>query len=600
MQTAKATPASIMANDRLALLRTELRRQGLDGFVVPHSDEHQGEYIPPSAERLAWLTGFTGSAGAAVVLADRAALFVDGRYTLQAARQVDTTLYQHLHLIEQPPHQWLAASLATGARVGYDPWLLTPGGVDQLQKACDKAGAQLIACAESPLDAVWTDQPTPPMAPVVPHPVAFAGKTSEQKRAELTQELAAAGLDAAVLSASESIAWLLNLRGGDVPYTPMPLSFGLLHQDGTVALFIDGGKLSPDTIGHLGNAVSVATPQDLGPALDRLAGKRVRLDKDSVPAWIRDRLRAAKAEIDLGDDPCAIPRACKNDVELNGFRQAHRRDGVALVRFFAWLSQAALDGSVTELSAADRLERFRERGEHYRGLSFSTISAAGPHAALPHYHVTQESNRKLAPGELYLVDSGGQYLDGTTDVTRTVAIGAAGDEERRRFTQVLKGHIALARCRFPKGTTGSQIDCLARLALWSDGVDFDHGTGHGVGSYLSVHEGPQRISKIPNAIVLAPGMILSDEPGYYKAGAYGIRTENLLVVRPWPGHGERETCEFETLTLAPIDLALIDRDLLNEEEAAWLNAYHARVRSDLSPLLDGPTAAWLAEATRAI
>ncbi|MTJ82080.1 MAG: aminopeptidase P family protein [Telmatospirillum sp.] len=588
------------ASERLQRLRALLAERGLEGFVVPHSDEHQGEYIPPSAERLAWLTGFTGSAGMAIVLAARAALFVDGRYTIQAASQSDTGLYEQCHLIEQPPHRWLAETAPAGARIGYDPWLHTAQGVDQLRAACAKAGAHLVACEDSPLDAAWTDRPAAPLAAAVPQPVEFAGRSSEQKRADLARALEAEAIDAAVLSAPESIAWLLNLRGGDVPFTPMPLSFGLVHKDGTVDLFIAPEKLSAGTRRHLGNAVRIGTPADLAGALDRLSGKKVRLDQASAPAWIGDRLTSSGARVDLGADFCALPRACKNDVELDGSRRAHLRDGAALTRFLAWLQDAALTGDLTEIAAADRLEQFRAGGQHFRGLSFSTISAAGPHAALPHYHATPDSDRRLAKGELYLVDSGGQYLDGTTDVTRTVAIGPAGAEERRRFTQVLKGHIALARCRFPKGTTGSQIDCLARVALWADGVDFDHGTGHGVGSYLSVHEGPQRIAKAPNSHPLLPGMVLSDEPGYYKEGAYGIRIENLLAVRKDDTGGDREFFSFETLTLAPIDLALIDRTLLTDEEAAWLNAYHGRVRTELTPLLDGPTADWLARATKAI
>jgi Xaa-Pro aminopeptidase len=593
-------PATTSASDRLQRLRDELRRRDLDGFFIPHSDEHQGEYIPASAERLAWLTGFTGSAGAAVVLEDRAALFVDGRYTIQAAKQSDTTLYQQAHLIEEPPHSWLATALRSGARLGYDPWLLTRSMVSQLDEACRKAGAILVPCSTNPLDAVWTDRPQPPASPIVPHTIDFSGQTSEQKRSDLARTLSEADLDAAVLSAPESIAWLLNLRADDVPYTPLPRAFGILHRDGTVDLFAAEDRISSETRRHLGNACRVLPPADLGPALDQLKGKRIRLDQASAPAWIGDRLTEAGATVDLGADPCALPRATKNAVELEGFRHAHRRDGAALVRFLAWLETAARTEPLTEISVADRLEDFRRTGEHFQGLSFSTISAAGPDAALPHYHATPASNRALAAGQLYLVDSGGQYLDGTTDVTRTVAIGTAGALERRRFTQVLKGHIALARCRFPKGTTGSQIDCLARLALWADGVDYDHGTGHGVGSYLSVHEGPQRIAKLPNSQLLLPGMILSDEPGYYKEGAFGIRTENLLAVRRWDGEGERETYEFEVLTLAPIDLALIDRDALSAEEVHWLNRYHARVRDELTPLLDATTAAWLAQATRAL
>jgi Xaa-Pro aminopeptidase len=588
------------ATDHVARLREELARRGLDGFVIPHSDEHQGEYLPPSSLRLAWISGFSGSAGVAVVLADKAALFVDGRYTLQAADEVDRGLFEQRHLIEQPPHRWLTTALPAGARLGYDPWLHTPKGVEQLRQACGKAGAHLVACDDNPLDKVWTDRPAPPQAPVLAHPIAFSGRDALQKRSDLARELTGEKIDAAVISAPDSIAWLLNLRGGDVPFAPLPLAFAILHKDASVELFIDERKLSSETIQHLGNAVHAKAPAMLGPSLDALAGRHVRLDMATAPAWIAERLQRATAKIAPGEDPCALPRACKNPVELEGSRRAHRRDGAALVRFLAWLSTAATDGKASELSVAEAVDGFRDGGEHYRGPSFPTISAAGPNAALPHYHATETSNRKLAAGELFLVDSGGQYLDGTTDVTRTVAIGAAGAEEKRRFTLVLKGHIALARARFPKGTTGSQLDCLARQALWAEGLDYDHGTGHGVGSYLSVHEGPQRISKMPNDQALLPGMVLSNEPGYYKAGAYGIRIENLLAVQPWPGSGERETLAFETLTLAPIDLALVERSLLSAEEADWLNAYHVRVRDELTPQLDAPTAAWLAEATRKV
>jgi Xaa-Pro aminopeptidase len=589
---------------RLAALRRQLARRHLDGFIVPRSDEHQGEYVPPSAKRLGWLTGFSGSAGVAVVLTDRAALFVDGRYTLQAQAQVDLSLFTLQHLIDQPPQQWLAEVLTAGARLGYDPWLHTPNEVDRLHQACDRAGAALTACPDNPLDAVWTDRPAPPLAPVVPHPLDFAGKSAADKVKDVAAQLVSDKLDAAVLTAPDSIAWLLNLRGGDVEFTPLPLSFGLIHADATVDLFIDPRKLSPDLSCHLGGAVRVAPPEHFGPALDRLGGKRVSLDPAAAPAWALDRLSAAQARVERSTDPCAVLKACKNAVELDGTRAAHRRDGAALVRFLAWLESAAANGDLTELAAADRLEVFRRAGDHYRGPSFPTIPGAGPNGAVVHYRATEATNRRLEPGHLFLVDSGGQYLDGTTDVTRTLAVRGAGrlpgDEERRTFTLVLKGHIALAACRFPRGTTGSQLDALARRSLWGEGLDYDHGTGHGVGSYLSVHEGPQRISKLPNAQPLLPGMIVSDEPGYYKAGHYGIRIENLLAVRPWDCSGERLMLEFEVLTLAPIDLCLVDRGLLGGAEAEWLNAYHARVRETLTPLLDPPTADWLAEATRPI
>jgi Xaa-Pro aminopeptidase len=586
------------AAERLAALRAELARRGVAGFIVPRADEHQGEYVPERAQRLAWLTGFTGSAGLAIVLADKAAIFVDGRYTLQAADQVDGALFQHRHLTEQPASEWIADNLRRGETLGYDPWLHTVTELERYRAAAEKAGGSLAPLRDNPLDAVWADRPGPPLATVQKHELAFAGESAEAKRARIAETLAKAGVEAAVLTQPDSIAWLLNIRGGDVEHTPLPLGFAIARRDRTVELFVEPQKLAPGLDAHLGNAVSVAAPGQFGPALDRLAGKRVLLDPATAASWIFDRLGAAKAEVQRGQDPCVLPKACKNAVEIEGARRAHRRDGVALARFLAWLSR---QGGVKEIAASDRLEAFRREGEHFRDLSFATISGAGPNGAIVHYRATPASERVLEPGSLYLVDSGAQYLDGTTDVTRTVAIGTPTAEMRDRFTRVLKGHIAIARCRFPKGTTGSQLDALARYALWQAGLDFDHGTGHGVGSYLSVHEGPHRISKIPNTQPLLPGMIVSDEPGYYKAGAYGIRIENLVLVQPVEIAGaEREMLGFETLTLAPIDRALVDPALLAEEERSWIDRYHVRVREEISPLLDGETARWLAAATAPI
>ncbi len=593
------TPSS--AAERLAALRSELARRQLDGFIVPHADAHQGEYLPPHAERLAWLTGFDGSAGAAVVLADKAAIFVDGRYTLQVRQQVDTALYDPQHLIGEPPHTWLAANLAAGARIGYDPWLHTPTQLGRLRKACTRAGAALVACDGNPIDAVWAGQPAPPTAPVVPHEARFAGRDAASKREDIAATLRDDGVKATVLTQADSIAWLLNIRGGDVARTPLPLSFAVVYDDATVELFLDPAKATRALPAHLGNAVSVAAPDQLGPALDRLgaAGARIRASPDSAAAWIFDRLEAAGAEIHRADDPCTLPKARKNETELAGTRAAHRRDGVALCRFLAWLPGAAGGGALSELDAVARLRGFREDGEHFRDLSFDTISGAGANGAIVHYRVTDETNRQLEPGTLYLVDSGAQYLDGTTDVTRTIAIGAPTAEMRDRFTRVLKGHIALATARFPKGTTGAQLDTLARFHLWQAGLDYDHGTGHGVGSYLGVHEGPQRISKAGSTVALEPGMIVSNEPGYYKEGAYGIRVENLVTVVPvdGPPGGERELLGFETLTLAPIDRALVDHEMLTPQETAWLEAYHARVREAIGPQLDAATRAWLEDAT---
>jgi Xaa-Pro aminopeptidase len=594
--------ARVPRPERLARLRQELAARGLDGFVVPRSDEHQGEYVPPRGQRLAWLTGFSGSAGIAVVLRDRAALFVDGRYTLQAAAQIDTGMFEIRHLVEERPAQWIAATLGVGQVLGYDSWLHTPQEIERLRAGAEKAGAVLRAEGDNPVDRVWLGQPAPPLAPVVPHPECFTGESAQSKRTRLAHGLQREGVAAAVLTMPESIAWLLNIRGGDVPHTPLPLSFAILRQDGTVALFIDRRKLAPGLDRHLGNAVTIMSPERLGPELDALAGEgnRVQVDPATAAAWIFDRLQAADAKLHRAADSCLLPKACKNAAEIDGTRAAHRRDGGALTRFLAWLAHEASKGALSEIAASDKLEAFRREGEHFRDLSFPTISGAGSNGAIVHYRATPETEKRLEPGSLYLLDSGAQYLDGTTDVTRTIAIGEPSAEMRDRFTRVLKGHIALALARFPKGTSGTQLDAFARRALWQKGLDYDHGTGHGVGSYLGVHEGPQRISKAPNTQALLPGMIVSNEPGYYKTGAYGIRIENLVLVQPADGPAEREMLGFETLTLAPIDRNLIDPSLLDNDEIAWLDAYHARVRETLTPLLDATTARWLAAATEPI
>src|SRR5215469_3308666 len=588
--------------NRLFRLREELTMHSIDGFIVPRADEHQGEYVPPRGQRLAWLTGFTGSAGLAIVLRDRAALFVDGRYTLQAAAQVDTRSFEIHHLIDEPPAQWVSGALARGTVLGYDPWLHTPNEAERFRAGAQKAGAELCAVTKNPVDRVWSESPAPPLAPVVPHPDRFAGETSQSKRARLGRGLADEGVAAALLTMPESIAWLLNIRGGDVPHTPLPLSFAMLRRDGSVTLFIDPRKLAPGLERHFGNEVTVMSPEALGPALDVLAaeGGRVQADPATAASWIFDRLQAAKADIHRANDPCLLPKACKNPTEIDGTRAAHRRDGAALTRFLAWLAREAPKEGLAEIAASDQLEAFRREGEHFRDLSFPTISGAGSNGAIVHYRATPETEKRLEPGSLYLLDSGAQYLDGTTDVTRTISIGEPTKEMRDRFTRVLKGHIALALARFPRGTTGTQLDAFARRALWQEGLDYDHGTGHGVGSYLGVHEGPQRISKAPNGQPLLPGMIVSNEPGYYKTGAYGIRIENLVLVQPAADGAEREMLGFETLTLAPIDRNLIEPSLLDEEEIDWLDTYHERVRETLTPLVDPDTAHWLAEATRPV
>jgi Xaa-Pro aminopeptidase len=583
--------------ERLTRLRAELKRRGLDGFLVPRTDECQGEYVPASAQRLAWLTGFTGSAGLAIVLPDVAAIFVDGRYTLQAAAEVDATLFQHRHVSQEPPADWIAANLKPGAALGYDSRLHTLGEVERYKNAAGKAGGRLVALDDNPVDAVWTDRPAPPLQPVVPHELRFAGEAADVKRTRIAAALVV-GVDGAVITAPDSIAWLLNIRGGDVPHTPLPLSFAVLHRDASVDLFIDRRKLTPGLDAYLGPAVRIAEPASFGPYLEGLgaSGRRFQADPANAAAWVFDRLGSAAQ---AAPDPCALPKACKNAVELEGARTAHRRDGAALSRFLAWLARNAGSGKLREIAVSDRLEEFRRGGDLFRDLSFPTISGAGSNGAIVHYHAMPETERGLEPGSLYLVDSGAQYLDGTTDVTRTVAIGEISAEMKDRFTRVLKGHIALATCRLPTGTTGSQLDAFARAPLWQIGLDYDHGTGHGVGSYLGVHEGPQRISKMPSAQKLMPGMIVSNEPGYYKTGAYGIRIENLVVVQTVaPGEGGPDLLGFETLTLAPIDRAAIDKSLLGPPELDWLNAYHARVCAELTPLVDAETAAWLKDVTR--
>jgi len=587
------------AAEKLARLRAELKRRSVTGYLVPRADEYQGEYVPASAQRLAWLTGFTGSAGLAVILAENAAVFVDGRYTLQVEAEVDGTLYERRHISESPASRWIAENLKPAEAIGYDPKLHTLGEVERYRAAAEKAGGKLLALEGNVVDVIWTDRPPPPLTPVVPQELRFAGESADLKRARIAAALAD-GADAVILTAVDSIAWLLNIRGSDVPHTPLPLSFAVLHRDASVDLFIERAKIGAATFAYLGAGVRIAAPANFGSFLEGLAaaGKHIQVDPANAAAWVFDRLGAAALR---ATDPCQLPKACKNAAELDGTRAAHRRDGAALTRFLAWLAREAPKGGLREIEVSDRLEAFRRGGENFRDLSFPTISGAGSNGAIVHYHASPATERVLEPGSLYLVDSGAQYLDGTTDVTRTVAIGTPTAEMKDRFTRVLKGHIALATCRFPKGTTGSQLDALARYSLWQAGLDYDHGTGHGVGAYLSVHEGPQRISKVASTVALQPGMIVSNEPGFYKAGAFGIRIENLVAVKEAEIEGaDRKYLEFETLTLAPIDLNCVEVDLLTDAEKAWLNAYHARVREVVGPQVDDATRQWLNEATRAI
>jgi Xaa-Pro aminopeptidase len=602
-QMEAATVEELPRAERLAVLRARLKAMGVDGFIVPRADAHQGEYVPASEQRFGWLTGFTGSAGIAVVLGDKAALFVDGRYTLQARGEVDTARFSIQHVSRLPPSRWVNANIARGAVLGYDPWLMTPRDVARFAAACQEGGARLKALARNPVDVIWRARPAPPLAPIRPLATRFAGESAADKRRKIAAGLAADGIDAAVLTRPDSIAWLLNIRGGDVAHSPLALAFALIRKDARVDLFTDPRKVLPETAEHLGPTVSVRPVTDLGPALDAL-GQRdacVLADPAGAPDWVFRRLARAGADIREGDDPCQMPKACKNRVELSGIRAAHRRDGAALTRFIAWLAAEAPKGKLTEKAAADVLEAMRAGGRFFQGLSFPTISGAGPHGAIVHYRVTAETNRKLRPGEMYLLDSGAQYLDGTTDVTRTLFIGGGKPPTaamKDHFTRVLKGHIQLATVRFPEGTSGSQLDVLARRALWQAGLEYDHGTGHGVGHFLSVHEGPQRISQIPNSVALRPGMVVSNEPGYYKAGAYGIRIENLVAVRAdGKGAGGRPMYAFETLTLAPIERRLIEPRLLTAEEKTWLDAYHRQVATVIGPQLDTKTRAWLKKAT---
>ena len=589
---------------RLTKLRQILTAQKIAGFIVPLADEHQGEYVPNFAQRLAWLTGFTGSAGLAIVLTDKAAIFVDGRYTLQAREQVDNELFEINHSVDNPPAAWIADNLKSGEKLGFDPWLHTSDSLVQFRKACDKSGAKLEEQNSNPVDAVWDNQPPPPLTPVVPHDIRFTGQSSAEKRAKISEDLKNEGVKASILTAPDSIAWLANIRGGDVPFTPFTLAFGIIHAAGSFDIYTDPRKYTDGVLAILDDDIKIHPRADFLPALENLAGKKAKLgvDLSSAAEIISQTLKNSGATIHRLTDPCQLPKARKNSVEITGMRDAHLRDGVALTRFLAWLDDNAGDGEITEISAAEQLEMYRREGEAIQGLSFPTISGAGPNGAIVHYRVSNDSNRVLDQNSLYLVDSGAQYLDGTTDVTRTVGIGTPSDEMIDRCTRVLKGHIALASAIFPAGTSGSQLDILARTALWQAGLDYDHGTGHGVGSYLGVHEGPQRISKLPNRVALEPGMVISNEPGYYKPDEYGIRIENLVVVTEGPNSEkfERRQLCFETLTLAPIDLALVDSTMMNELEIDWLNTYHQKVRTALEPLLKGKSKKWLIKATRAL
>ncbi|MEX6633338.1 aminopeptidase P family protein [Hyphococcus lacteus] len=581
-----------------------MKKQNLDGFIVPHDDEYQNEYIPAYAERLMWATGFSGSAGAAIIMQDQAVMLTDGRYTLQVREQTDASFFSYADITETSPDAWLLENASKATRIGYDPMLHTLTSVKRLKAAASQIGFDLVAVSQNPIDLAWTDQPSAPQTPIQAHDLKYAGKSSNEKRHEIATVIRKAGADAALITAPPSLAWLFNIRGHDVARSPLPLGRALLDKDGNATLFVAPEKVGNELPGILGDDVDIRSDAEVTSALMKLGKSKtsIAVDPALAPSKYIDDLREAGATIVELTDPCAVPRASKNETEIEGARSAHIRDGAAVTQFLYWLDTEAQSGEIDEITAAMKLEEIRSQSDDLRDLSFDTISGAGSNGAICHYKVSTESNIKLGKNTLYLVDSGGQYYDGTTDITRTVPIGQASEEMCDRFTRVLKGHIALAQMKFPTGTTGHQLDAIARKPLWDVGLDYDHGTGHGVGSFLGVHEGPQRIAKAPNSQALKPGMILSNEPGFYKAGEFGIRIENLIVVTPPTPvkGGEREMMEFETITLAPINLDLVMVELLTAEERDWLNQYHTRVRQTLGPLISADIKGWFENATRQI
>ncbi|WP_395614567.1 aminopeptidase P family protein [Allosphingosinicella sp.] len=592
--------------DRLNALRAQLKADRLDGFVVPLTDEHMSEYVGSYAQRLAWLTGFQGSAGSAVVLPEEAAIFVDGRYTLQVRDQVDGNFWSYQSVPATSIADWLKVHAPDGGRIGYDPWLHTKDWVTKAREALADKGAELVAVGQNPIDKVWADRPEPSRARLIVHPDEYAGENSAAKRQHMADWLKEQKADAAVLAALDSIAWTFNVRGKDVERTPVALSFALVRDDGTADLFVDGEKIGDDVRQHLGNGVRIHERSAFEGALGELAGKTIAVDPERSVAAIFGALEKAGAHIISRRDPSILPKAIKNPVEQAGHRAAQARDGAALSRFLRWLEIEAPKGGVDEMSAAAKLQAYRQEGGDLRDLSFDTISGAGPNGAIVHYRVSEETNRPLEMDQIYLVDSGGQYPDGTTDVTRTVIVGTPTAEMKDRFTRVLQGHIAVARARFPEGTRGSQLDSFARQFLWNAGLDYAHGTGHGVGSFLSVHEGPQRIAPAGSGQAggdepLRAGMFLSNEPGYYKTGEYGIRVENLVLVVPVEIEGaEKKVLGFETLTFAPIDRRLIETSMLSPAERQWVDDYHRQVLAVVGPQLDGEEKAWLEAACAAL
>ncbi|KXV36059.1 X-Pro aminopeptidase [Gluconobacter thailandicus] len=586
------TVSSIPLTERPALVRKACEALGVSGFIIPRGDEYLGEYVAPCSDRLAWLTGFTGSAGLAVILPDAAAVFSDGRYTVQMEEQVPHALWERRHVALEPASDWLADK-AVGLRVGYDPKLVSRS----MLASWASPGVELVPLTVNPIDEAWTDQPVAPASTVVEQPLALAGESSASKRERLAAFLTRAGQDAVVLADCTSIAWLLNIRGNDVPLTPVAHGYGILHSDGRAELFVNPARLDASLANALGADVAVYAPARLEERLGALAGKVVRLDPVTTPVWFETTLKAVGARVMDGNDPCTLPKAVKNSVEQEGARQAHKLDGIAMASFLHSLSVSAAGQHETDL--VDRLNGFRAESSDYREQSFDAISAAGPNGAYPHYRAEVGKDRVLTPNSVYLIDSGGQYPFGTTDITRTLWIGpdAVPQAIKENFTRVLKGNIALSRVRFPPGTTGHRLDTLARAALWEVGLDYDHGTGHGIGSYLSVHEGPQNISPAPRPTALEAGMIVSNEPGYYEPGAYGIRIENLMLVKPSAYRGAKGVfLEFEILSYTPIDRELIDVTLLDDAELEWLNAYHAEVLTRVGPDVEADVLPWLEQA----
>lgn len=588
---------------RLAAVRAEMAKSGLDAFIIPRADEYLGEYVPQRNERLRWISGFTGSAGMAIVLKSGAAIFVDGRYTVQVKQQVSAELFAYLSLQDDPQPQWLAAQLPQGARVGYDPRMHTLSWQRKASAILGKKRIELLAVADNPVDLHWHDRPAAGKQKIMLFDDASAGQSSMQKRLQIGAAIAQAGADAALISALDSFCWLLNIRGRDVPRFPVVLGTAILKASGEMTLLVDRDKLPAGIETHVGAGVTFMAEADTAAVLRKLGGIRLLADPETTNAWSQMLAEEGGAQLVAGADPVALPKAQKNAAELAGIRACHIRDGVAVSRFLAWLdAQVALGQLHDEATLADQLHSYRLQDPLYQEPSFDTISAAGSNAAMCHYNHRNATPAHLAANSLYLVDSGAQYLDGTTDVTRTIAIGEVSAEMKKMVTLVLKGHIALAQAKFPAGTSGQQLDAFARQYLWQHGYDYDHGTGHGVGHFLSVHEGPQRIAKNANGVALLPGMVVSNEPGYYRAGAFGIRLENLVTVKPCVtlSGAEREMLEFETLTFIPLDRRLIDKTLLSTSEIDWFNAYQQSVFARLAPFMAGDDHAWLMQATRVI